>query len=44
VLKRRDRDGVRVYRASWDDSQAVTPELRDLRRLALDLRAQRVSR
>jgi hypothetical protein len=41
VLKRREGDGVRTYIASWDDSQSVTPELRELRRLALELRIQR---
>ena len=41
VLKRREGAVVSVYRASWDDSQSVTPELRELRRLALDLRAAR---
>jgi len=40
ILKRRDGDLVRVYRASWDDSQAVAPQLRELRRLALELRAR----
>ena len=44
VLKRRDGDLVRVYRASWDDSQSVTPQLRELRRLALELRAARAAR
>ena len=44
ALKRRDGDVVRVYHASWDDSQLVTPELRDLRRLALELRAARAPR
>jgi hypothetical protein len=41
VVKRREGDVVSVYRASWDDSQSVVPELRELRRLALDLRAAR---
>ncbi|MGH9241961.1 MAG: hypothetical protein ACRD3G_28280 [Vicinamibacterales bacterium] len=41
VLKRRDGDVVRVYRTSWDDSQPVTPQLRELRRLAFELRAAR---
>lgn len=41
VLKRREGDVVRIYRASWDDSQSVASELRDLRRLALELRAKR---
>ena len=41
VLKRREGDVVRLYRASWDDSQSVAPELRDLRRLAVELRAAR---
>lgn len=39
VLKRREGDAVRIYRASWDDSQPVASELRDLRRLALELRS-----
>ena len=41
VLKRREGDVVRLYRTTWDDSQSVTPELRELRRLALELRAAR---
>ena len=41
VLKRREGDIVRLYRASWDDSQSVTPELRELRRLALEMSAAR---
>ena len=41
ALKRRDGDVVRTYRAGWDDSQSVAPELRELRRLALELRATR---
>lgn len=44
ALKRRDGDLVHVYRASWDDSQPATPELRELRRLALELRAARAAR
>lgn len=44
VMKRRDGDVVRIYRASWDDSQAVAPELRELRRLALELRDGRSAR
>ena len=39
VLKRREGDAVRTYVASWDDSQPATSELRDLRRLVLELRA-----
>jgi hypothetical protein len=39
VLKRREGDAVRTYIASWDDSQRATRELRELRRLALELRA-----
>jgi hypothetical protein len=39
VLKRREGDVVRTYVTSWDDSQAASPEMRELRRLALDLRA-----
>jgi len=38
VLKRRG-DVVRTYVASWDDSQPATSELRELRRLVLELRA-----
>ena len=38
TLKRREGDVVRTYVTSWDDSQAVSPEMRELRRLALDLR------
>lgn len=44
VIKRREGDVVRIYRASWDDSQPVASELRDLRRLALDLRSARSAR
>jgi hypothetical protein len=33
-----------VYHASWDDSQQPSPELRELRRLALELRAARDGR
>lgn len=44
VLKRRDGDVVRVYRASWDDSQPPSAELRELRRLALELRSARSGR
>jgi hypothetical protein len=44
ALKRRDGDVVRVYHASWDDSQPVMPELRELRRLALELRTARAAR
>ena len=44
TLKRREGDLVRVYRASWDDSQAASPELRELRRLAFELRATRLAR
>ena len=44
VLKRREGDGVRTYIASWDDSQSATPELRELRRLALELRSERSAR
>jgi hypothetical protein len=44
VLKRREGDVVRLYRASWDDSQSVTPELRDLRQLALEVRSGRSAR
>jgi hypothetical protein len=38
VLKRREGNVVRTFVASWDDSQAASPEMRELRRLALDLR------
>ena len=38
ALKRREGDVVRTYVASWDDSQPATPELRELRRLAFELR------
>jgi len=44
TLKRRDGDLVRVYRASWDDSQPPSAELRELRRLAFELRAARAGR
>ena len=44
TLKRRDGDVIRRYVASWDDSQAVTQELRDLRRLAFELRSARSGR
>jgi hypothetical protein len=38
VLKRREGDIVRTFVASWDDSQAAGAELRELRRLAFELR------
>ena len=41
VLKRREGDVVRMYVASWDDSQAVGAELRELKRLAFELRGAR---
>ena len=44
ALKRREGDVVRVYRASWDDSQPPSAELRELRRLAFELRAARAAR
>ena len=44
VLKRRDGDVVRMYRASWDDSRPPPAELRELQRLALELRAARAGR
>ena len=44
ALKRRDGDVVRVFRASWDDSRPPSPELRELRRLAFELRAARSAR
>ena len=44
TLKRRDGDVVHRYVASWDDSQAVAPELRELRRLAFELRSARAAR
>ena len=39
VLKRRGADGVRRLVASWDDSQPIAPELRELRRLVFEMRA-----
>lgn len=39
VLKRRAGDGVRRLVASWDDSQATAPELRELRRLVFEMSA-----
>lgn len=44
ALKRRDGDVVRVFRASWDDSRPPSPELRELRRAAFELRAARSAR
>jgi hypothetical protein len=44
ALKRRDGDVVRVFRASWDDSRPPSPELRELRRVAFELRAARSAR
>ena len=44
TLKRREGDIVRTYVASWDYSQAASPELRELRRLALELRASGAAR
>jgi hypothetical protein len=44
VLKRRDGDTISTYRARWDDSQPVSPELRELRRVALELRAARTAK
>jgi hypothetical protein len=44
ALKRREGDIVRTYVASWDDSQAASPELRELRRLAFELRASGATR
>ena len=41
VLKRREGDIVRIFVASWDDDQAPAPELRELRRLAFELRDTR---
>ena len=38
TLKRREGDAIRIDRARWDDSQSTAPELRELRRLAFDLR------
>src|SRR5688500_16060299 len=39
VLKRRGADGVRRLVASWDDSQPIAPELRELRRMVFEMRA-----
>ena len=39
ALKRREGDVVRTFIATWDDSQSPAPELRELRRLAFELRA-----
>jgi hypothetical protein len=44
VLKRRDGEVVRVFRAGWDDVQPPSPELQELRRLAFELRAARSAR
>jgi hypothetical protein len=43
VFKRREGDVIRTSVATWDDSQVkdVAPELRELRRLAFDLRSSR---
>ena len=38
TLKRRYRNGIRMFVASWDDSQTVPPELRELQRLVYELR------
>ena len=43
ALKRREGDVVRTFIATWDDSQPPAPELRELRRLAFELRATRSS-
>ena len=39
TLKRREGGVVRTFVATWDDSQAPAPGLRELRRLAFELRA-----
>ena len=44
VLKRREDDVVRTYVTSWDDSQAASPEMRELRRVALELRTSGAAR
>jgi hypothetical protein len=44
TLKRREGDVVRTYVTSWDDSQAASPEMRELRRLAFELRANGAAR
>jgi hypothetical protein len=44
ALKRREGVVVRVFRASWDDARPPSPELRELRRLAFELRAARSAR
>ena len=41
ALKRREGDVVRTFVATWDDSQSPAPELRELRRLAFELRGTR---
>ena len=41
VLKRREGDVVRTFVASWDATQPVTEELRELRRLVFELRGDR---
>ena len=43
ALKRREGGVVRTFVASWDDSQSPAAELRELRRLAFELRAQRTA-
>ena len=43
ALKRREGDIVRTFVATWDDSQTPAPELRELRRLAFELRDARVA-
>ena len=40
VLKRREGDVVRTFVASWDPTQAVTEELRELRRLVFELQGR----
>ena len=44
ALKRREGDSVRTFVATWDDSQQPAPELRELRRLAFELRDARIAR
>jgi hypothetical protein len=44
VLKRRAGGGVSRRVASWDDSQPTAPELRELRRLVFEIRADSSAR
>jgi len=43
TLKRREGDAVRMYVATWEDGQSLAPELRELRRLAFELRDARLA-